>query len=306
MPQPTLRQLLFFKTLSRTKNFSRAASQCGVSQPSLSGGITALEKILNCRLFDRSTRAVSITPTGAKLLPIAEANLSRWEFGLANLVNAAKGEPMIIHIAAITSMTSEILPAAVTLFRKNNPGIDISISDGRGPEVQNDVVSGRCDLGICLAPVEHENLEGYRFASDSLSVVCRKTHPLAKKTELCWAEIFEHSMISFASPSWISRNIQSVFEQHSVPYKPISTVRYEASLIGMLRDGEYFTILPSILAQVGVSENFRIIPLREPTVERQYILIRQRQEIYDPLQNDFFDFLVGTLTKLSRERGGAA
>lgn len=59
-----LHQLRYFLAVARTKNFSRAAEQCHVAQPSLSQQIMKLEAELGERLFERTKREVALTPAG--------------------------------------------------------------------------------------------------------------------------------------------------------------------------------------------------------------------------------------------------
>jgi DNA-binding transcriptional LysR family regulator len=60
-------QIRYFIALCKELNFTRAAMRCGVSQPSLSNGIRALERELGGPLFDRS--AIALTPLGKQVLP---------------------------------------------------------------------------------------------------------------------------------------------------------------------------------------------------------------------------------------------
>ena len=67
-----IHQLRYFLAVARTANFSRAAEQCRVAQPSLSQQIKKLEDELGERLFERTKRAVSLTPAGQRLRAHAE------------------------------------------------------------------------------------------------------------------------------------------------------------------------------------------------------------------------------------------
>src|SRR6266403_3960596 len=66
-----LHQLRYFGAVARTGNFSRAAEQCNVSQPSLSQQIQKLEDELGERLFERMKRQARLTPHGEAFLPRA-------------------------------------------------------------------------------------------------------------------------------------------------------------------------------------------------------------------------------------------
>lgn len=72
----TLQALVYFVTVARRKSYSQAAKECFVSQPALSRAVQALEEELGCRLFDRSTRVVMLTPEGEACLREAEEVLA--------------------------------------------------------------------------------------------------------------------------------------------------------------------------------------------------------------------------------------
>ena len=64
-----LQQLRYVRALAETNSFVRAAEKCTVAQPTLSNGVAQLEDELGERLFDRTTRAVSLTAFGRHVLP---------------------------------------------------------------------------------------------------------------------------------------------------------------------------------------------------------------------------------------------
>ncbi len=300
MRLPNQRQLKFFAILAKTRNFSRAAKDCNVSQPSFSNGIKDLEKILDCRLFERNTRTVKITQIGAKLLPVAEASLARWEHGITDLVRIAEDKSTIIRIAAVTSLTDYVLPNALSLFKQVHPDVYVDINDVMSPEVEEAVDSGVCDIGICLAPIDDKKFESFQVTSDNLYVFCHKSHPLARHPQLSWRDVFDYPIVSFADPSWIFRNIQMVYEQHALKYNPVSTLRYQSSLIGMLANGEYFTILPSLMAKQDGPNNIVVIPLENPIITRHYVMIRSKLGNHLPGHQNLFDFLASELDRLSQ------
>ncbi len=67
--------LRYARAVAREGSFSGAARVCSVTQPALSNGIAVLERYLGGRLFDRTTRGVTATPLGERLLPLIERTL---------------------------------------------------------------------------------------------------------------------------------------------------------------------------------------------------------------------------------------
>lgn len=72
----TLQQLKYVMALDRHRSFARAAEECGVTQPTLSGMIAKLEDELGVRLFDRSGRRVAPTAIGTRIVRQAAVTLA--------------------------------------------------------------------------------------------------------------------------------------------------------------------------------------------------------------------------------------
>jgi len=71
-----MNQIRYTLALASSLSFSKAAKACYVTQPTISNGISHLEKELGRPLFERSAKAVSITPFGERVLPFLEVMLT--------------------------------------------------------------------------------------------------------------------------------------------------------------------------------------------------------------------------------------
>ncbi|MBM0278617.1 LysR family transcriptional regulator [Micromonospora sp. STR1s_6] len=80
---PELRQLRYFLVLAEELSYSRAAARLMIAQQSLSQQITALERVLGVRLFDRDSRGTTLTDIGALFVPEARAVTDRAEQAVA-------------------------------------------------------------------------------------------------------------------------------------------------------------------------------------------------------------------------------
>ena len=69
--KPTLRQLEYFIAIAQHRTFRRAADSLGISQPTLTAQMNALEETLNAKILERSRNGAILTPIGRRLLPNA-------------------------------------------------------------------------------------------------------------------------------------------------------------------------------------------------------------------------------------------
>jgi DNA-binding transcriptional LysR family regulator len=79
------RKLLAFATLARVGSFTLAAKEMGLTQSAVSHAIKALERDLECRLFDRMGRMVTITPAGRQLLSHTDIILAEMQTARADM-----------------------------------------------------------------------------------------------------------------------------------------------------------------------------------------------------------------------------
>src|SRR5690242_7585903 len=95
--------LRYARAVAREKSFSQAARACSVTQPALSNGIAVLERMLGGRLFDRTTRGVTPTPLGERVLPLIETTLQGLDAVLVEAQLAGRREPRPLRVG-VTSL----------------------------------------------------------------------------------------------------------------------------------------------------------------------------------------------------------
>ncbi len=143
-----VREARYFVAVAEELHFGRAAGQLHMSQPPLSQAIKALEQRLGVTLLHRTTRAVTLTPTGVVFLDACRALLRAAETADAAARQAADGQAGMLRIGAVTSAFSDLLPQALEGFRRSHPRVDI-----RAEEVDTHVAVQavrRRDLDVAL------------------------------------------------------------------------------------------------------------------------------------------------------------
>lgn len=145
MSIPDLSDLDAFIAVARTRSFRGAARLQGASASALSEAIRRLEKRLSARLLNRTTRSVTPTEAGAKLLERLTPALTEIE-GALDAINDLRDSPVgTLRLNVPTGVATTILPPIVTRFLAAYPGITMEVT---AEDTFVDMVAGGFDAGI--------------------------------------------------------------------------------------------------------------------------------------------------------------
>ena len=148
-----LRLLRYFTTLARLEHFAKAADSCGVTQPTLSAGIAALEVQFGKRLVIRDRRYVGLTDEGRAMLPWAQQLLAAYD-GMAHAIEATagpmQGEFRLGAIPAALPVTGFIASALL----QSHPALSLSVRSMTSREIERGL--GAFDLDAGLTYLDHE------------------------------------------------------------------------------------------------------------------------------------------------------
>jgi DNA-binding transcriptional LysR family regulator len=145
MTSENLRDLNAFVIVVEEGSFTRAAARLGVSQSALSQTIRGLEERLGLRLLNRSTRSVSPTEAGGRLLARVQPAMQEISEGLAQLTELRDKPAGTIRITADEFAVHHVLWPVIERFLPNYPDIGIEITTDYG---RTDIISDRYDAGV--------------------------------------------------------------------------------------------------------------------------------------------------------------
>lgn len=192
--------LAVFAKVAKERSFTRAAAQLGVSQPSLSQTIRSLEARLGIRLLTRTTRSVSPTEAGERLLRTLEPRFEEIELELAAL-SALRDKPAgNIRITAGEHPAISILQPALETFLPRHPDINVEIMVDYG---LTDIVSERFDAGIRLGEQVAKDMIAVRVGPDMrMAVVGSPAYFAAHPRPQTPGELTAHNCISMRLPTY--------------------------------------------------------------------------------------------------------
>ncbi len=288
-----VRHLRAFLTVAEEQNFTRAADRLHMTQPTLSVIIRDLELALELKLFDRTTRAVSLTMAGRYLLPDARRIVSDLERSLADIRSITDLEQGSVRLAMLPSIAASLAPLALASFCKAYPSIDIHITDRPADGVIAAVDSSACDLGITvLTPQLEADYEITTLASDALVAVLPASHPLTAHASLKWDMLHREPIIAMRTGT----SVRDLMDDSGVLTGlelPIGLeVSYMSSAIALAKFGLGITVLPSLGVGGLTGLELQVRPLLEPQIIRQMVLIQRRDRWIPPAAEAFKKVLI--------------
>ena len=178
MPRENFNDLIAFVTVAREGSFTKAAAQLGVSQSALSHTIRALETRLGLRLLSRTTRSVSPTEAGERLLTTLAPRFEEIEAELAALSDFRDKPVGTLRITAAEHAASTVLWPKLSKVLPDYPDIKVEVSIDYG---LTDIAAERFDAGVRLGDQVAKDMIAVRIAPDLRMAVVASPAYLARK-----------------------------------------------------------------------------------------------------------------------------
>jgi LysR family carnitine catabolism transcriptional activator len=294
-----LRQLRTFVTVGRLRSFTRAAQALHATQPALSAQIRELEETLGVRLFDRSTRSVTLTQAGEDLMPAVDSVLADLGSVVEHARDVARRNTGRVTVAALPSLSATLLPDAIARLRRDHPGIVVVIRDALAEKSLSLLRADEVDLALTSSPLPDPQLQFTPLLKDRMVAVLPPKHPLAKARSIELADLLASPLVLMDRDSSVRRSVDAACASIGRIAAPAFEVAYMATAIGLVRAGLGATLLPSSAADLRAAIDLVMRDLANPRVERQLGIVQQKRRVLAPAAAAFVDVLREAAARLS-------
>jgi DNA-binding transcriptional LysR family regulator len=299
----SLRQFRAFLAVARSRSFTRASEQMFISQAGLSAMMRELELQLDCRLFDRTTRAVSLTDAGMQFLPYAQKAVAEIEAGAAMLSkrSAIARQKFVVAVTPVVALS--LFPVLCAEFQQNNPDVTITIHDVLRPQVQSMVDSGEADVGFGAFHEPMPGLERVRLLQCALLYVCGPGMlPVrrrgARLPTLPWSRVPETMLFSNRSPDTTDKLIDAHLAAIGRSNQARTAYGYLHTAIGMAAAGQGSVIVPSYALPACRALGADVARLTQPEAWVDFHRITRRSHAMAPAVRLFVESLSTVAARL--------
>ena len=175
------RALQYFVKLAELKHFSKAASACFVSQPTLSTQIAKLEDELGVTLVERAPRQIMLTPIGTDIAHRAKHILRDIEHMKDAARRSKDPQTGNIKLGIFPTLAPYLLPHVIPVICKRYPELRLQLAEEKTEDILNMLDQGRLDAGLLALPVEQNGMEMAVLFEEPFVTAMPSSHPLADK-----------------------------------------------------------------------------------------------------------------------------
>ena len=199
MPRERYSELLALLAVARERNFTRAAAQLGMSQSMLSYTIREMEKRLGIRLLTRTTRSVSLTEAGERLLESVGPRLAAIEAELHAVIELGDSPGGTLRFTASDHAIDSLLWPKLAPLLQRYPRLHLEM---HSDYAFTDIIQGRYDFGVRLGDGLAKGIQAVRIAPDlRLAIVAAPRYLAGRPQPLTPEELMNHDCINLRLPT---------------------------------------------------------------------------------------------------------
>lgn len=276
-----LRKLRYFLTVAEELHFGRAALRLHLAQPPLTRQISALEAELGFRLFDRTSRTVSLTAQGRHFLPYARAMLEQADLteSIAGKLAAGSAGQLVLGYASSIAL-SDLFSQAIQAFAQRFPEVQLTLVEGASSSLWSQVADGRIDIGMSrLLPQNGQTeVRVMSLGEEPLVAALSSDNPLAGQAEVTLAQLSAYPLILFPVDygSGLNESIQQLYRRNGLPLRPGPSGRQITSIIALVAAGQGVALVPQCTRTL-VKKGVTYLPLADSEACAQLLILTRAQ-----------------------------
>ena len=192
-----MHQIRYFLAVSRTLNFTRAAEECNVAQPSLTRAIKQLEAELGGDLFRRERPAAQLTELGQRMQPLLKQCFEAATGARALATSFKGGKIGTLRIAIANAVDIALLIPHLNQLKRMFNTLEFRLLRGNSREIGEYLKTGEAELGIAVEiDRDWDRLDSWPLFTESFQLVVNRCHPLADKDLVEFEELEQQHLLS--------------------------------------------------------------------------------------------------------------
>lgn len=244
----SLQQLKVFVAVARSRSFTLAAREFGLTQSAVSRCVRDLEEVIELKLFDRTTRQVELTLAGSGFERRIGRLLDEIDMAIAEGREANQAHSGVVLVASNPVLSSTWVPAAMARCAAAFPSLTLQLQDLPQTAVMRAVEQGEADFGVIAetVPFASGNLDVQPLVATPLCAVMPPDHPLAQHGHgpLRWDDLASLPLVTLNRDAGCSGAVMRALAGLRAQTKPLQEIAHVAGVARMAQLGLGVGVLP--------------------------------------------------------------
>lgn len=281
-----IKQLKYFVTAAEKGTISAAARELGISQPPLSTKLRLLEEELDCKLFERGARKITLTKEGKLFYERSKLICSLSETAVKEIDNFKADRKRSLRLGTTSTLNKEIIEKYIEPFKQKNPNVVFEIHEGNTFQLLDSLNDSVVDFAILRTPFSGQNLIMKPIEKEKMSAVAKPEAFLGLPEVLKIEDLKD-------KPLNIYRRMEPVVipEFEKLGIKPnISSITDDArSAILWSNLGKSIAVVPCMAWRSYSSLGLESRIIENPSLETNLVFVYKKDAKFSELEKEFAD-----------------
>ncbi|MEV8020123.1 transcriptional regulator CynR [Streptomyces sp. NPDC086554] len=271
---PELRHLRYLLAVAEHANFTRAAEELRVSQPTLSQQIKQLERSVGTQLLDRTGRTVRLTDAGETYAHYARRalrDLAAAERAVLDVADLSRGH---LRLAITPTFTAYLVGPLAAEFHSRHPGITLDVKEMTQERIEAGLLADELDLGIAFHGPHAPGITATTLFTETLGLVVGAQDPgTERQAPLPVGELMERQLALLSGDFATRTHIDGYFTAHGVRPRIAVEANSIQALTEIVRRTDLATVLPDAITHDH--PHLTPVPLDPPLPARTVTLLHR-------------------------------
>jgi DNA-binding transcriptional LysR family regulator len=243
-----MHQVRYFLAVCRTLNFTKAAEECNVAQPSLTRAIQKLEEEFGGLLFHRERANTHLTDLGRAMLPHLERTFEAAQSAKQLATSYKKGDVVHLRLGISATVPTAAVTTVLSGVRQAIPAFELTLDGGADAKLLEEAVAG--DLDLIVVGDDHdlpERVRAWSLHREPVVAVMPKGHKLAAQESIAFADLNNVELVQLTNCP-IADRIRQMCASTGVTPKFTTHAANRDQIVSLVREGLGIATLPASMA----------------------------------------------------------
>lgn len=241
-----IRDFRYVLAVAEQTHFGRAAQNCHISQPALSGQIRKLEDYLGVALFERTNRRVRVTPIGEEIVVLARQLIATVDLIEETAVAARDPLSGPLRLGMIPTIGPYLSPLILPGIRQQLPNMSVTLVEGFTHDLERRLLEGELDMAILATEPGDGKLKERGLYIEPFQVALPMGHKLASSKMIPAADLVPGEMLLLSEGHCLRDQVLDVCHAEKASKTPNTRETSLETILALVAAGDGITMVPSL------------------------------------------------------------